>query len=422
MSPRRIVITTWGSLGDLHPYLAVALALSARGHRVVIATSEVHRAKVEREGLSFAPLGPHVPVSASDVIRRSMDRTRGPEYLVREVLLPYVAEGYAEALRAMEGADLVVTHTVPFGPQIAAEKTGVRWLSAVLAPMSFFSAFDPPVAAQFPLFSRLYSLGTWAGRAAAGLGRSVTRRWMEPVRRLRVSLGMEPECNLLMEGQFSPRGTLALFSAHYGAPQSDWPQNVRVTGFPFYDREQPGMTAPELDAFFAAGEPPIVFALGSAAVFVAGDFYREGLKAAQKLGRRALLVIGDPDWNALPDPLPSGVAAVSYARYSEIFPRAAVNVHQGGIGTTAQALRAGRPMLVVPFAHDQPDNAHRVRRLGAGKYVYRWRFRAEAAACEIKTLLADPSYSGAASRIAAAIREENGAESAANAIEAALAG
>ncbi len=422
MSPRRIVIATWGSLGDLHPYLAVALSLAARGHRVTIATSVVHQPKIEREGLGFALLGPHIPVTATDLIRRSMDRFQGSEFLIREILFPYLSDAYAEALRAIEGADLVLTHSVAFGAQLAAEKTGIRWLSAVLAPVSFFSAYDPPVASAFPSLARMYPLGIRVGEAVVGLGRCVTERWLEPVRRVRAGLGLRKESNPLFEGQFSPQGTLALFSRHFAAPQPDWPVTVHITGFPFYDREQPGMASPALEEFFASGDPPIVFVLGSAAVFVAGDFYRQGVDAAVRLGRRALVVVGDPELSRLPQPLPPGVAVAAYARYSEIFPRAAVNVHQGGIGTTAQALRAGRPMLVVPYAHDQPDNAHRVQRLGAGRVLYRWRFRALSAARQITTLLDDLAYAGAAARIGGQIRSEDGAENAASAVETALTG
>ncbi len=422
MSPRRIVIATWGSLGDLHPYLAVALALADRGHSVTIASSLVHQPKIEREGLGFAPLGPHIPVTETELIRRSMERFRGPEFLIREILYPHLSDAYAEALRAIEGADLVLTHSVAFGAQLAAEKTGIRWLSGVLAPMSFFSAHDPPVAAAFPSLARLYPVSLRVGQAAVALARSATGRWLEPVRSLRARLGLRPDSNPLLEGQFSPQGTLALFSRHFAAPQPDWPAGVRITGFPFYDREQPGMASPALEEFFASGDPPIVFALGSAAVFVAGDFYHLGIEAARRLGRRALLVVGDPEMNSLPTPLPPGVAVAGYARYSEIFSRAAVNVHQGGIGTTAQALRAGRPMLVVPFAHDQPDNAHRVQRIGAGRVLYRWRFGAASAARRLTVLLEDPSYAGAAARIAGHIGSENGAENAASAVEAALTG
>src|SRR5262249_28459461 len=157
----------------------------------------------------------------------------------------------------------------------------------------------------------------------------------------------------------SPELTLAMFSPVLGGVQPDWPPNSQLTGFPFYD----GLSAalnPKLAAFLDGGQPPIVFTLGSAAVMAAGEFYTESLRAAQRLGNRAILVTRRDPGNVPAGPLPDGVAVFEYAPFSALFPRAAAIVHQGGIGTTGQALRAGRPMLVVPFGFDQPDNADRV--------------------------------------------------------------
>ncbi len=140
-----------------------------------------------------------------------------------------------------------------------------------------------------------------------------------------------------------------------------------VAGFTFYDGTQGGAElTPELKQFLDAGEPPIVFTLGSAAVMTPGSFYQESIQAAKLLNRRAVLLIGK---NAPPENLPDDILAVSYAPYSQIFPYACAIVHQGGIGTTAQALRAGRPTLVMPYSHDQPDNAARVERLGTSRTI-----------------------------------------------------
>jgi rhamnosyltransferase subunit B len=236
---KRIVLATWGSLGDLHPYLAIALRLAARGHEPVLATSQIHRAKVEREGIRFAPLGPHLDPTDSELLRRAMDPRHGPEFLIRDVLYPYTQSAVREALRAIEGADLVVTHTVAFGAQLAAEKTGIPWLSGNLAPAGFFSAYDPPVLPPYVWMGRFYALGPVTGRAMRALGRSITRRWLAPIRATRARLGLPPDRDPLFDTQFSPRGTLALFSPLLGQPQPDWPPKVTLTGFAFYDRQQP---------------------------------------------------------------------------------------------------------------------------------------------------------------------------------------
>jgi UDP:flavonoid glycosyltransferase YjiC (YdhE family) len=107
--------------------------------------------------------------------------------------------------------------------------------------------------------------------------------------------------------------------------------------------------------------------------------------------------------------LPDGVAVFNYAPYGELLPRAAAVVHQGGVGTTGQSLRAGIPMLVVPFNHDQPDNAARVTRLGVARNLTRESYKARRVAKELAELLGNPSYSSAAKEVGEQVRAENGA-------------
>ena len=202
----------------------------------------------------------------------------------------------------------------------------------------------------------------------------------------------------MLEGQHSPSLVLALFSTAFARPQPDWPPNTVVTGFPFYDRRDragdPAGLDPALVEFLEAGEPPVVFTLGSSAVWVAGDFYSESVKAARAAGVRALLLIGD-ERNRIAN-LPEGVAAFDYAPYGELLPRARAVVHQGGIGTTAQGLRAGIPSLVVPFSHDQFDNGSRVARTGAGRWLARSKYNAATAARELRAMFTDESYTSRA--------------------------
>jgi UDP:flavonoid glycosyltransferase YjiC (YdhE family) len=206
---------------------------------------------------------------------------------------------------------------------------------------------------------------------------------------------------------------MALFSPLLAAPQPDWPSHTVVTGFCLFGE---GTLSAELREFLDSGPPPVVFTLGSSAVGTAGDFYRRSLEAIQRLGRRAVLLTGSHP-QGLPAKLPSHVLTVSYAPHAELFARASAIVHQGGIGTTAQALRAGRPMLIVPFAHDQFDNAERVRRLGAAEVLPRSRYTAHAAEKRLRDLLTRLSYAQAATRVGEQVRSENGTGVAADAIE-----
>ena len=209
---------------------------------------------------------------------------------------------------------------------------------------------------------------------------------------------------------------LALFSHVIGEPQPDWPAKTLVTGFPFYD-EKDSALAPEVTRFLDDGEPPIVFTLGSSAAWDAGSFYEESIAAAQLMGKRAVLLVGPDPSVQLPQPLPRDVIAAAYAPYAQIFPRASVVVHQGGIGTTGQALRAGKPMLVMPFGGDQYDNGARVARLGAGRTIGRKKYATEHVVRELKELFGDPSYGVRAAELGRRVRAEDGVSVACDAIE-----
>ena len=216
---------------------------------------------------------------------------------------------------------------------------------------------------------------------------------VEPWHRLRAEIGLPPTSeNPLFEGQHAPTLVLAMFSKVFAAKQSDWPNQTVITGFPFYDQDGEAGLSPELLRFLDSGPAPIVFTLGSSAVMDAGNFYEDSAAAAKILSRRAVLLVGKDPRNRPPS-LPEGVVAFDYAPFSEIFPRAAAIVHQGGIGTTAQAMRSGRPMLVMPYAHDQPDNADRLVRLGIARSISRHRYTPDRAAAELRHLLDNPAYS-----------------------------
>jgi UDP:flavonoid glycosyltransferase YjiC (YdhE family) len=210
---------------------------------------------------------------------------------------------------------------------------------------------------------------------------------------------------------------LALFSPVLAEPQPDWPRHVVVTGQCLYDAPHGAALSPELDAFLAAGDAPLVFTLGSAAVAVAGDFYVESVAAARALGRRAVLLVGRDGTAAWAGERGADVHVAAAAPHSRLFPRAAAVVQQCGVGTLGQGLRAGRPILGVPFAHDQPDNAHRARRLGLARVLPAHRYRAARAATELRALLEDPSYAEAAARVGARVRAEDGVAAACEALE-----
>jgi UDP:flavonoid glycosyltransferase YjiC (YdhE family) len=409
----RIVITSWGSYGDVYPYIGLAKALAKRGHHPTMAVPAYYGSLVEGQGIAFSPVGPDVDPNDRSVLARIMDPVKGSETILRELLLPSLERTYGQLQDAAARADLLVSHPITFAAPVLAEKAGLPWASSVLAPLSFFSRTDAPAPPPAPWLVHLGRVGL--GRIIIGFARRATRGWMEPVYRLRSALGLPHRGDPLFEGQFSPMLTLALFSRLFADPQPDWPPKVEITGFSFYNR--PGGLSPQLDAFLASGPAPVVFTLGSSAVGAAGTFYEESVRAAALLGVRAVLLTGDFAENRPAGMDSRDVFVATEAPHEDLFPRASVVVHQGGIGTTAQALKAGRPMLVVPHAHDQPDNAFRASRLGVSRTVYPGRYRAGRVARELKQLLNGRRYSERAAEAARQVRAERGAEAAADAID-----
>lgn len=409
----RVVMTTFGSFGDLHPYIALALEMKERNLKPVIVTSEIYREKIESLNIDFRPMRPAVPEvgtpEAALIIDKIMDPRRGAQFLFKELLVPALRHSYEDLLAVIRGADLLVTHPVTLAGPLVAQKTAIPWVSTFLAPSSLWSADDPfvpPNAAWLHTVLRLG--GPVVARMFKRMIGAMTKPWLRPLYQFRKELGLTQGGHPIFEGQYSPSLNLALFSRVMCEPQRDWPRNTVITGVPFYDRNDNSSIEPELLKFLEDGPAPIVFTLGSAAVHVAGSFFLESIEAAKRLKRRALLLVGS-DNNRPPEPLPEGIAAFNYAPYGELLPRAAAVVHQGGVGTTGQALRAGIPMLVMPYNHDQPDNAARVTRLGVARTIARNSYKAEQVANELMELLKNPSYTKLAEEVGRKVRAENGA-------------
>jgi rhamnosyltransferase subunit B len=414
-SSKRIVIATIGSLGDLHPCLALALELMRRGHRVTVATTPYYKEKVEGLGIEFRSMRPDWDPTDPELIRMCEDLKKGPEVLYREMVLPRLRGTYDDLLAVAVDADLMIAGELVYAAPLVAEKLGLRWVSAILSPFSFFSAFDPSVMPHAPRMIYLRKAGPWAYRAALNLGRLATRHWSNPVRDLRRVEGLRPECDPVFRDKFSPHLVLALFSHWLARPQPDWPSQTVQPGFVFFENrsvDDEGVLS-RLSSFLASGDAPIVFTQGSTAVHNPGDFYRVSAAAAKRLSRRAVLLgakvalEGDsPDLLVLP-----------YAPYSQIFPRSALIVHQGGSGTTGEALRSGRPMLIVPYGWDQPDNAARVERLGTGLHVARGDYSVDSAAASLNLLLESSRFSDRAAEVGAQMAGEEGLGSACDAVE-----
>ena len=415
----KIVLATFGSLGDLHPMLAIGKELKARGHGVTVAAMETYRDRIEPLGLGFSPMAPHVNPDDRELVREMMHERRGSEKIIRELILGNIRPMYVDLMRAIEGADILVTGEVVYAVKSAVDKTGIKWISTGLQPGVFFSAYDPVVPPVAQFFKHLRFLGPRFYSGFFKVMRWHIRDWLEPYREFRRELGLDEDHDPIVDGKYSPLVHLALFSRMLGAPQPDWPPNVVQPGFCFYDGADDLQKMPQaLNEFLDAGEPPIVFTLGSAAVMDPGDFFDESIKAANILKRRAVLLYGV--YNTPPVGLTDNIVGFDYAPFSQLFPRAACVVHQGGVGTTGQVLRAGVPHLIMPYAHDQPDNAARCVRLGVAEEISRSSYTGESAARKLSKIFSKDSYAENAARCGKVVRSEGGTTAACDEIESHL--
>ena len=234
----RIVLSSFGTLGDIHPLIALSLELQRRGHVPVLAVPELFRPKIVSLGLEFAPVGPILDPEDNRLVAMLMDIRKGTERTLREILFPAIRQSYSELLAAVEasgGADLMLAGELVYQAPLVAEVTGIPWASHVLAPLSFFSRYDAPVLPPYPMLARLQPALPGMGRVIARFARWVTRSWPEPIYQLRAELGLGRGPDPIFEAKHSPYLVLAMFSPLLGEPQPDWPVATKVTGFAFYD-------------------------------------------------------------------------------------------------------------------------------------------------------------------------------------------
>ena len=251
------------------------------------------------------------------------------------------------------------------------------------------------------------------------VARFVSRKWPEPIYELRRELGLPRGTNPLFDAKHSPNLVLALFSRVLGVKQKDWPPNTLIAGFAYYDADAGNAKLPpNLEKFVASGRA----ARRVYAWFGCGAGGGRLLRSIGEGGDRSGRARGAADRNrsaqqAQRSQLPDSICVAEYAPYSELFSRASLVVHQGGVGTTAQCLRAGKPMLIMPYSHDQPDNARRMKRLGVAKVIQKAGYTPKKVTRKLRKMLDDPELAEKARAVAEQLRGEDGVKTACDALE-----
>jgi rhamnosyltransferase subunit B len=403
-----VVVSTFGSAGDVFPMLGLALALRGRGHAVTFATNPYFADVVGRHGLPFEPLGTTDEFQAV-VANPELWKPRRGFRTVFESLTTALKDQYA--LHARHGA-AGVTNVFGLGAMLAREKFGLPVVSVHLQPAVLWSNHAPPALPG--MFGPRWLLRLQYRIGVRYYLHPVVARFLDP---WRAELGLPP-LPRVDRYWHSSDGVVCLFPDWFAPPQPDWPAPLVQTDFPLWnDGTAAGMPA-DVAAFLDAGDPPVVFTPGTANAH-GREFFAAAVDASRRLGRRAVLLTKFPE--QLPAALPSGAAHFAYVPLDVLLPRAAALVHHGGVGTMSQALAAGIPQLVMPLAHDQFDTVARVKKLGVGTGLGVNQFTGRRVARALGMLLEPDDVAKACRAVAARLTARDGLGRAAAGVEELLA-
>lgn len=432
----RITVLAHGSRGDVQPYLALCLGLRRAGHTVTLAAPEIYRNWVEGYGLAFAPLAgdPYALMQQA----ASGSGIPGPvrsSLMVLRYVAPVAAQLVEDVRHACCGADAIVHSllTTALGHAVAIEN-GVPDLSALI-----FMVFSATEQFPNPLFRpwsglpskliHIYNRKTHEEFTRVfWLGNQLGYRWL---RRRYPSLPPVSAWPFARNGSVCPTPLLYGISRHALPPPPDWhiPLPCRdlpgwgepypqLTGYWFLDAPPDFQPPDGLLRFLEAGPPPVYAGFGSLAPRDFNRLMGITLDALRQTGQRAVFAAGWGGLHAV-ETLPEWVYPVEEIPFDWLFPHVSAAIHHGGMGTTAAALRAGIPSVIVPFTFDQPFWGRQLHELGAGPAaIPNKQLTASALADGIRAALHNENIRCCAAEIGAKIRQEDGVARAVSLIEA----
>lgn len=399
----RITLLTYGSRGDVEPFVALGEGLVRAGYEVRMAAPAVFSSLANSRNLSFVGL----PGSPEQLVRGLVDAGGkgwpGMVQAASRYAVPLAVEVFEAARMACEDAEGIV-HSFLLtlaGHEIALEK-GIPDLSAQLFPVfSRTTAFPAVVFPDLPLG------GTYRGITHGIVNQAfwqTSRLLYGWVRRSNPQLPGLTGWPFRRGYDRSPP-ILYAFSPQVLSRPMDWPEDRHVTGYWFLEDGTDWEPPEELLEFLKAGPPPVCVGLGSTVTRNREELFRVVMEALELSGRRGVIT-----GTGLPiQEDPEGILQAGYVPYSWLFPQAAAVVHHGGAGTTGMGLRAGIPNVVVPFTSDQPFWARRVHELGAGpEPIPASRVSAENLAEAILEATENREMSRSARRLGERIRAEDG--------------
>lgn len=412
MQRKHILLSTVGSAGDILPLLGLGAELLNRGHEVTVIYMPILENEIRSAGFNFIPLGTMADIEDAMNDPNLWHPTRSLEVLAQKAVLRYMRPLYDEIAKFNPADTVVLASGLAFGARLAQERLGYPLMTVHLQSSILMSAFDKAELGGFrqPGWVKPATRRTYLDF----IEKVMIDRLIAPgLNRFRAELNLPAVGKLFSRWMHSPDSVLGLFPDWFSRPQPDWPAGMQQTGFVKFEtgfQELP----PDVADFLASGEAPIVFTAGSANAQSDG-FFRTAVEITNQLGRRAVLLSRYK--NQIPVDLPASILYVEWVPMSRLLQQAALLVHHGGIGTTAQALAAGVPQLITPLAHDQFDNANKLKEIGVAERLRARHFRPKRAIPLMQRLLSDAGVKDATQKYAQCVDFESSVRSSVDLVE-----
>jgi UDP:flavonoid glycosyltransferase YjiC (YdhE family) len=411
----KITIATVGTRGDVQPYVALGSGLQEAGNQVQIATDPLFKDFIEKAGLGFAPVAADPRKAMQEDIRQIGSNPARLLRWIEDQFTPLARQYFIDMRVACQDTEAILVSALAFAAMHVAQSLGIPSLATYLYPITPTLAFPSMVAANSPGW--LSSIG-WFNWLSFRLYNLAFFRIMLPVvNQLREEeLGLPPvPWSYYTKIDISEVPIIYGYSKHVIPKPADWGDHLHVTGYWFLD--DPNWNPPiELTRFLESGPKPIYIGFGSMVDEEARKTTEIVLEALEMANRRAILHGGWSDLGAAH--LPDEVFKVGDVPHEWLFPRMAGIIHHGGAGTTAAALRAGVPSVIVSYFADQPFWAQQVHQLGCSpKPISRKNLSATNLAKAIQEATRNESIINNSSSLGDKIRTENGIKIAVERIE-----
>ncbi|MCS3843347.1 glycosyltransferase [Microbacterium sp. AK031] len=399
----RALIITFGTRGDVEPYLALAERLQGEGHEAVLCAPEAYRSEAARSGIGFAPAATRM----HELVRDGMSTAAGPMDVARAArqMTAAMRDSLVEQWDAAQRVEptIILSHPKALGGLHIAERLAIPFAASL--PLPFLTPTGEfPIPFMTGRHSERWNRTTYQFNrfTAIAYGGMINR-----FRRRQLGLARESRFSDFLHRDGAAVPVLYPVSPAVVPRPHDYPESAHLTGYWFRARGTAEALPDDVLAFLDGDEPVVYAGFGSMGFGRhAADRGRTVLDAVRAAGARAIVARG---WGGLEAEQAEDLLVVDEVPHELLFPRVSAVMHHGGSGTTAAGLRAGRPTLICPVLGDQPFWGERVRALGVGpEPLPLMKMRADSLTERLTDLVGNAAYSEHAAAIGEQISGEDG--------------